>query len=194
MSFIKQHLILFAVAIAFTAASSANVVRAEDAGGFPVVKGMLDFSIGDDVGESPSADEFFAALDANDGKVIKLDLEIIPNQDGDPGYSLEIDPATPAASPDGPDPSNIVCGDGVYGIVENYRSFYSLGFQHPQHFHAPTAIRLGNRVGYPLHTIICGIEAYTAQSRTSLYISGHFVVTTAAIPTAVTYDLYPYNP
>lgn len=178
---------LFAVATILVAVAVAvSAAQAKDVAGRPaLVKVVLDYN----KPSSRAADAFFKALDAHSGKAISLVLEIVPKQDkNDPGFSLAKDQRGSATS------DKILCGQDNYGVVDNYRSAYRLGFQHPENFHAPTEIMIGERTQYPFHAIRCGTENYTTKELTHLHVSGHFVVMTAGIPTANTYTLYPYAP
>lgn len=147
------------------------------------VKAVIDYS---ETG-SGEADRFFELLDANTGKVIALELDIIPRQEeGSPGYSLSEDA-------EGESVEDVVCGSGSVGIIDNFSSVYRLTFQHPDHFHAPAEIVIGDRARYPFQSIRCGAESVGENAFTQLHVAGHFVVATAEIPTAVTYTLYPYD-
>lgn len=160
------------------------VSTAKDDHAVPVT-GILDFR----EGSGRAADAFFEALSANSGKVIALVLEIVPRQDANSaGYTLIKDISAERTS------EPILCGTSAYGIINNYRSSFRLSFQHPEHFSAPTEILIGARQEYPFHSIRCGVEDYTSKELTHLHVSGHFVVAAAPIPTAISYELYPYAP
>jgi hypothetical protein len=182
-----RYLAVIALPAALLAAPGPALAQSKTAaGGRPVlVRAVLDYSNGSE----RAADAFFKALGANSGKGISLVLQIIPRQDAkDPGYALSRDPA---AAGEG---ENVLCGQGNYGLVDNYASTHRLTFQHPKHFHAPTHIIIGDRKTFPFHGIRCGVEDHTTKELTHLHVSGSFVVTAAEIPTAISYTLYPYAP
>ncbi len=155
----------------------------------PLIKATLDFSKINDQGSSDEADKFMRALEANTGKVIELKLEIIPTQDKDSlGYSLVTD-QTPLNHDS--DESKIKCGNGMYGIIENYSYNVKASFNHTSNYHNPTSIHLGNRAKFPKISVRCG--SHTDKTYTHLYISGHFVVDSTEIPTAIEKVLFPYN-
>ena len=171
----------------FSAIALATLLMREPlaAEALPLVEAVIDYSSekGDD-----AADRFFETLNLNSGKTVQLDLEIIPRQDPDlPGYSLRTDPEPPAES-------EFILRGTTYGLVDNYRTRFSVSFQHPSHFHNPIEIRIGNRMAFPFHSIVCGAENSGSMELTRLHVRGHFVVETAEIPTALVYDLYPYDP
>lgn len=71
-------------------------------------------------------------------------------------------------------------------------TIHRLSFQHTRHMHAPTEITIGDRAHFPFQTIICTSESHLDKPLTKLVISGHFVVSTGAIPTANSYLLFPF--
>jgi len=135
--------------------------------------------------ENPAADALFEQLDASDGQVITLDLTLSPIKNAsDPGYQL-----MPLQS----NPEPVICGNGTFGTIENLQTLFTLDFQHPSHFHAPTMIHIGDRLRFPHHDITCGYGDSGAEN-TSLRLVGDFIVETAGIPTAISYTLFPVNP
>lgn len=175
--------ILASVAVLAVMTPSLAKDRRSAEPGAAKVKAVLNY----DKDGAAAADTFYKALDAHSGRVIHLTLEIVPRQDAaSPGYELSLDP------PPAGEAEKILCGNGNYGIVDNYRSTYSLSFQHPDHFHAPAEIKIGNRATHPFQAVWCGVEDYSSKELTHLHLSGDFVVMSADIPTAVSYVLYPY--
>ncbi|MEP0519550.1 MAG: hypothetical protein ABJO09_05195 [Hyphomicrobiales bacterium] len=145
------------------------------------VFGILNFSKPD----AHAADEFFTQLETNTGKVIQLNLEIIPRQGGDDvGYELLSKQLETGEN-------SIICGNGRYGLVDNEGSGFTLTFNHPQNFHSPTKINIGDRHSFPFQSVHCGIENYTSQTYTNLEVSGTFLVFSAEIPTAMEIVLFP---
>lgn len=145
------------------------------------VSAVLDFT----AGQGQASDDFFGALDANAGKVIRLDLEIIPRQTEDSlGYELRGVTGTAEKDP-------VRCGTAYTGLVENYRADYDLSFGHTENFHAPITIHVGDRLDFPFNEVRCGAENVGATEFTHLHLTGTFVVAVAPIPTANQYVLYP---
>lgn len=147
------------------------------------ISAVLDFTDS----KAKTADAFFIQLENNAGKVIELDLTIIPNQEADNlGYALHAEGM--AAKKD-----QIICGDGNYGLIDNQTTNFELSFNHTLNSHSPTRINIGDRRIFPFQTVYCGIENYTSLTYTGLKISGTFVVFVAQIPTANQIVLFPYN-
>ncbi|MFK8035132.1 MAG: hypothetical protein AB8B94_13395 [Hyphomicrobiales bacterium] len=137
--------------------------------------------------ETINADIFFEKLENNDGKIVRLDLEIIPNQEpGNLGYTLH---AVGMES----EKDQFICGNGNYGLIDNLTTNFVLSFTHPENFHFPSTINIGDRRTFPFQSVYCGIENYTSLAYTSLKLSGTFVVFVAQIPTANQIVLFPYN-
>jgi hypothetical protein len=163
--------------------AAAHAQARDTTGSLPLVRGRLDYS----GGGGAAADNFFRALRQNAGNVISLDIEIVPNPSGDsPGYSLVKDHTSPRTAAD------LVCGSDNQGRIDNLRSAYRLSLQHPENFHTPTEIVVGDQLNFPFQSVRCGAEG--ARERTALHVRGFFVVETAEIPTARSYFLYPYRP
>lgn len=147
------------------------------------ISAVLDFAHSN----SNTADNFFNELEDNAGKVVKLDLELIPNQGAeDLGYALYAEGM--ATKED-----QIICGSGNYGLIDNLTTNFELSFTHPENFHSPSTINIGDRRTFPFQSVYCGMENYTSQTYTSLKLSGTFVVFVAQIPTANQIVLFPYN-
>ena len=163
--------------------AAANAQVRDTTANPPLVRGRLDYS----GSGGAAADNLFRLLERNAGKVISLNIEIVPNPRGDsPGYSLVNDHSSPGTSVD------FVCGSDNQGRIDNLRSTYRLSLQHPENFHAPTEIVVGDQLNFPFQSIRCGAEG--GRERTNLHVRGFFVIETAEIPTARSFFLYPYRP
>lgn len=147
------------------------------------ITAILDYS----KPNADAADAFFSQLEKNSEKLVKLELEIVPRQTSDEsGYSL-------SAANGNSEAETLLCGDGHYGLVDNQITQYELTFNHPENFHSPTTINIGDRRSFPFQTVYCGIENYTEFTYTSVKVTGEFVVFSAGIPTAVQIVLFPYS-
>lgn len=147
------------------------------------ISGVLNFSSPD----SQAADALFTQLESNAGRIVQLDLEIKPRQQVDDiGYALISEQAGSANN-------EFICGDGNYGFIDNKKAGLTLSFHHPENFHSPTTINIGDRYSFPFQSVHCGIESYTSKAFTSLKVSGAFVIFSADIPTATEIVLFPYK-
>lgn len=149
----------------------------------PEISATLDYAKPDE----QAYENFFEAVSKHDGKVIHLKLEILPKQGEEPsGYTL-----TQA----GADDATIECGaEAFVGLIDNLKTDYTLGFQHPTNFHAATQIYIGDRMRFPFQSVVCGAEGTGELLRSHLRVSGHFVVQTYEIPTQANVALFPYDP
>jgi hypothetical protein len=164
----------------------------------PSVTAVLDYSKSGDGGDDPAADAFFAELDRYAGTAIRLKLTIVPKQDPEsPGYRLVRVFDTWGRLPSADLPAEILCGasveGGMLGIVDNFATVQRLDLQHPRHFHAPTRITVGDRARFPFQSIVCSAEHHTERELTSLILEGYFVVAVADLPTARSYELFPFT-
>ncbi len=193
----------FSVSLALSAGEQAFAKEAPRGSGdrYPTVVAVLDYSKegskGQQEGDDAAADALFRDFDRYDGKVIALKLSIIPRQDREnPGYELTRIGDSGEDKSKHEDSAPIVCGvtvdNGTVGIIDNFTAIHQLSFQHTRHFHAPTEITIGDRARFPFQTIICTSENYLDKPLTKLIITGHFVVSTATIPTANSYLLFPF--
>ena len=185
-----KHLSLsFFIILCFSSNGCVNNEMPNKLQQIPLIEAVLDFSKEFDEGNDREADKFMSALGTNTGNVIKLKLKIIPDQRKDSfNYSLITDQKLP--TPDSDD-LKIKCGQGTYGIVDNYSYNLTVSFHHTANYHNPTTIYLGNRAEFPKISVICGSGNHIEN--TPLYITGHFVVDSAEIPTAIEKVLFPYN-
>lgn len=144
--------------------------------------------------DTAATDAFYTALTKAEREPFYLNLTIKPHQDADEaGYTLNAD--VPSANGSSGNTGDMhVCGDGIWGTIDNFRAVYKLGFRPFEDNHSGVEITIGDRVRFPFHNMICSSEGYTSTKRTPLLIEGHFVVSKANIPTAIIYTLFPFDP
>lgn len=142
----------------------------------------LNYAIEDEA----AASAFFRDLGDNAGKVILLDLTIVPRQDeANPGYSL-------VGAFEGKTDTEVLCGRDRIGVLDNYRDDWSLSPAYVNGVHATLSLNVGDRRTFPSQELACGLEGYTQHPLTNLHLKGYFAVQSADIPTAVEYVLTPY--
>jgi hypothetical protein len=146
----------------------------------PVISAVLDYAKPDEAG----FEAFFEKVLGSGGKVVRLNLEIIPKQGQDgPGYTLQSSSN-----------KTVTCNQEEWGLVDNLRTDYVLSFQHPTNFHSSFTAYFGTRMNYPFHSLVCGVENASGAEFTHLHVDGHFVVAVSEIPTQNVVTLFPYNP
>ncbi len=195
----KRHVLIWAI-IAFII-SNQPICFAQDKStrletSILSIKAHLDYSKVQDGESDPIADKLFSQLEKNKGKVVELYLKITPaKESAAKGYTLKyLRQNQLDAEKESTSDNTVSCGDGLYGVLENYRDDLILDFQHPSHFHSPTKVFIGNRMNHPRNSAACSTEGYMQNDKTPLYVRGSFVVEAESIPTAIEYVLFPVNP
>lgn len=123
-------------------------------------------------------------LRAHTGQMVYLELEL--TQSAKQGFAYQDAMG-----------KRLKCNATTFGMVNNYglspsiRRDIVFQFHHPEHFHAPTEIIIGDQRDFPTHNMSCSYNNYVEGGEVTVKISGHFMINIAEIPTALDYHLTP---